>query len=97
MSAAVGELERLGLVVSAGVNRGNVGRSSITYSVGPGAGLVIGVDCGTTRVQAIACGLDAINLVDLAASLHSVTIGARRRRFKGFGHPDMRRQAQTIT
>ena len=45
MSAAVSELERHDLLAPAGINRGSVGRTSVTYGLGPKAGSVIGVDC----------------------------------------------------
>jgi predicted NBD/HSP70 family sugar kinase len=58
MSAAVGELEAFGLLASHGIARGAIGRAAITYGLGPKAGFVIGVDCGTTQVHAMASGLD---------------------------------------
>jgi len=65
MSAAVSELEKYGFLTPAGVNRGNVGRTSITYSIGSKAGLVIGVDCGTTRIHAIATGIDGLQIAEV--------------------------------
>lgn len=65
MSAAVTELERHGLVAPISVNRGHVGRTSITYGLGPSSGFVIGVDCGTTRIQAVASRLDGTSLGEL--------------------------------
>ncbi|WP_337268448.1 ROK family protein [Oryzifoliimicrobium ureilyticus] len=65
MSAAVSELERHGLVAPAGVNRGGVGRTSVTYSVAPEAGLVIGVDFGTTQIHGIACGIDGRRIAEV--------------------------------
>ncbi|WP_222295916.1 MarR family transcriptional regulator [Rhizobium leguminosarum] len=56
MSAAVNELERLGLLAPAGVNRGSVGRTSVTYGLGRAAGYVIGVDCGTTHISGVVEG-----------------------------------------
>lgn len=58
MSAAVSELERYDLLAPAGINRGSVGRTSVTYGLGPKAGFVIGIDCGTTHINAVARGLD---------------------------------------
>lgn len=62
MSAAVNELERYGLVAPIGVNRGSVGRTSVSYGLGPNAGFVIGIDCGTTHVHAIACRVDGAKI-----------------------------------
>lgn len=58
MSAAVGELEALGLVASRGTVKGPTGRTAVTYGLGPEAGTVVGVDAGTTHTHAIAAGLD---------------------------------------
>src|SRR5690348_17000206 len=44
MSAAVSELETYGLVASNGIVKGTIGRSAVTYGLGPGAGFVLGVD-----------------------------------------------------
>jgi predicted NBD/HSP70 family sugar kinase len=71
MSAAVTELERHGLVAPAGINQGAVGRSSITYGLGESAGIVIGIDCGTTQIHAIACTLNGASVTDV-----EMTIGA---------------------
>jgi predicted NBD/HSP70 family sugar kinase len=65
MSAAVSELEGYGLVAPAGVSRGAVGRTSVTYGLGPNAGFVVGVDCGTTQVHAIASRVDGRNLAEV--------------------------------
>lgn len=65
MSAAVSELERHGFLAPAGINRGGVGRTSVTYSVGNEAGLVVGIDCGTTQISAIACGIDGTSVADI--------------------------------
>ncbi|MBN8953727.1 MULTISPECIES: ROK family protein [unclassified Rhizobium] len=62
MSAAVSELERYDLLAPAGINRGSVGRTSVTYGLGQKAGFVIGVDCGTTHINAVARGLDGATL-----------------------------------
>jgi predicted NBD/HSP70 family sugar kinase len=69
MSAAVAELERYGLVAQAGVTRGALGRSSITYGLGDQAGVVIGIDCGTTQIHAIACTLDNAPIADVEMSI----------------------------
>ncbi|WP_169055405.1 ROK family transcriptional regulator [Rhizobium sp. P44RR-XXIV] len=69
MSAAVSELERHDLVAPAGVNRGSVGRTSITYGLGPKAGFVVGIDCGTTHINAIARGLDGTTLATAGKQL----------------------------
>lgn len=73
MSAAVSELERHGLVAPAGINRGGVGRTSVTYSVGREAGLVIGIDCGTTQIHAIACGIDGSQVAEVEKASRSMT------------------------
>jgi predicted NBD/HSP70 family sugar kinase len=65
MSAAVGELETYGLVASNGVAKGAVGRTAVTYGLGAGAGFAIGVDCGTTRIHAMASKLDGQNFAEL--------------------------------
>jgi predicted NBD/HSP70 family sugar kinase len=65
MSAAVGELEAYGLLASHGIARGAIGRTAVTYGLGPKAGFVIGVDCGTTQVHAMASGLDGQCFVEL--------------------------------
>jgi predicted NBD/HSP70 family sugar kinase len=70
MSAAVTELERYGLLAPTGVNRGQVGRTSVSYGLGPNAGYVIGIDCGTTQVHAIARGLDGSKLAEVAHPLN---------------------------
>jgi predicted NBD/HSP70 family sugar kinase len=58
MSAAVGELEAHGLVASQGTVKGPTGRTAVTYGLGAQAGIVVGVDAGTTHTHAIAAGLD---------------------------------------
>jgi predicted NBD/HSP70 family sugar kinase len=65
MSAAVGELEAHGLLASHGIVRGAIGRTAITYGLGPRAGFVIGVDCGTTQVHAMASRLDGQYFAEL--------------------------------
>ncbi|MFT4000373.1 MAG: ROK family transcriptional regulator [Rhizobium sp.] len=69
MSAAVSELERYDLLAPAGINRGSVGRTSVTYGLGPGAGFVVGIDCGTTHINAIARGLDGATLATVGRPL----------------------------
>ncbi len=69
MSAAVSELERYDLLAPAGINRGSVGRTSVTYGLGPGAGFVVGIDCGTTHINAIARGLDGATLATVGRQL----------------------------
>jgi predicted NBD/HSP70 family sugar kinase len=85
MSAAVGELEALGLVASQGTVKGPTGRTAVTYGLGPQAGTVVGVDAGTTHTHAIAAGLDGrpIAEVDLPSSeiegaVEQVLDGVRR-------------------
>jgi len=70
MSAAVGELEALGLVASRGTVKGPTGRTAVTYGLGPEAGVVVGVDAGTTHTHAATAGLDGrpIAEADLASS-----------------------------
>jgi predicted NBD/HSP70 family sugar kinase len=65
MSAAVGELEAYGLLASHGIARGAIGRTAVTYGLGPKAGFVIGVDCGTTQVHATASALDGQCIAEL--------------------------------
>lgn len=78
MSAAVNELERLGLLAPAGINRGSVGRSSVTYGLGQAAGYVIGIDCGTTHISGVIQGLDGASDVTLE---HSFSDAAGNDRF----------------
>jgi len=58
MSAAVGELEAFGLVRSSGLAKGAMGRTAVTYDLGPNVGFIVGIDCGTTQVRAAASKLD---------------------------------------
>ncbi|WP_210165692.1 ROK family protein [Devosia epidermidihirudinis] len=58
MSAAVSELDNLGLLAEKGIHKGATGRSAQIYGLGPGAGYVIGVDIGATQIRALAYGLD---------------------------------------
>jgi predicted NBD/HSP70 family sugar kinase len=69
MSAAVSELERFDLLAPAGINRGSVGRTSVAYGLGPKAGFVVGIDCGTTHINAVARGLDGITLATVETPL----------------------------
>ncbi len=69
MSAAVSELERFDLLAPAGINRGSVGRTSVAYGLGPKAGFVVGIDCGTTHINAVARGLDGITLATVEQPL----------------------------
>lgn len=82
MSAAVGELETQGFVAPDGVVRGTKGRSAVTYSLGAGAGFVVGVDCGTTQVHGMASTLDGGSLADIQQALaHGEGQDADRLRF----------------
>jgi predicted NBD/HSP70 family sugar kinase len=69
MSAAVNELERHGLVAPVGVAQGAIGRSSITYALGESAGIVVGIDCGTTQIHAVACALDGSPITDVEKAI----------------------------
>ncbi|MCL6707854.1 ROK family protein [Pseudomonas sp. R2.Fl] len=69
MSAAVSELERYDLLAPAGINRGSVGRTSVTYGLGPKAGFVVGIDCGTTHINTVARGLDGTTLATIEEPL----------------------------
>jgi predicted NBD/HSP70 family sugar kinase len=69
MSAAVGELEAYSLVASNGLVRGTMGRSAVTYGLGPSAGFVIGVDCGTTQVHGMASTLNGGSLADIQQAI----------------------------
>jgi predicted NBD/HSP70 family sugar kinase len=69
MSAAVSELERYDLLAPVGINRGSVGRTSVAYGLGPKAGFVVGIDCGTTHINAVARGLDGTTLTRLEQPL----------------------------
>jgi predicted NBD/HSP70 family sugar kinase len=51
MSAAIGELNRLGYVEMIGAIQGPSGRKAAKYRVGRGAGHVIAVDAGSTHVR----------------------------------------------
>jgi predicted NBD/HSP70 family sugar kinase len=54
----VGELEAFGLVRSSGLAKGAMGRTAVTYDLGPNVGFIVGIDCGTTQVRAAASKLD---------------------------------------
>ncbi|YBV93945.1 ROK family transcriptional regulator (plasmid) [Phyllobacteriaceae bacterium JZ32] len=69
MSAAVSELERHDLLAPVGINRGSVGRTSVTYGLGARAGFVVGIDCGTTHISGIVRGLDGATLATLTQPL----------------------------
>lgn len=58
MSAAIGELERLGLAEMIGAIQGPLGRSAAQYRVGQGAGHVIGIDAGSSHVRLRVSTLD---------------------------------------
>ncbi len=77
MSAAVSELERYGFLVPAGINKGGIGRTSVTYSVGNKAGLVVGIDCGTTQISAIACGIDGTQVAKIERPTQSSLVRER--------------------
>lgn len=85
MSAAVGELEACGLLASNGIVRGAIGRTAVTYGLGPKAGFVIGVDCGTTQVHAMASGLDGQCFVELQQAVEEDDPAHPRRRFEAIG------------
>jgi predicted NBD/HSP70 family sugar kinase len=82
MSAAVGELEAYGLLASHGIARGAIGRTAVTYGLGPKAGFVIGVDCGTTQVHAMASGLDGQCFVELRQAIDEDDPSESSRRFQ---------------
>lgn len=74
MSTVMPELMKLDMVASTGSTRGSTGRSAVVYSLAPGAGHVLGVELGATRVRAVAHALDG---EQLAASEERVS--TRRR------------------
>ncbi len=59
MSAAMSELSRYGLVSSAGAAQGHTGRSAVRYALAPGAGHVLAIELGATRVRVEALSLDS--------------------------------------
>ncbi len=61
ISLALADLERAGLVVSAGHRTGNAGRAAVLYTIRPEAGWVIGLDVGREWVRAA--------LVDLSGEI----------------------------
>jgi predicted NBD/HSP70 family sugar kinase len=63
MSAAIADLTEHGLVASQGSTRGVTGRSAVVYSVAPGAGHVLGIEAGATRVRVSAHALDGRQIV----------------------------------
>ena len=69
MSAAVGELEEIGLLESNGIAQGALGRRAVTYGLGPRAGFTIGVDCGTTQIHAMAATLDGQRFAELQQTI----------------------------
>ncbi|ACU71537.1 ROK family protein [Catenulispora acidiphila DSM 44928] len=71
MSAAIGELESLGLVRSQGMTRGATGRSAVLYTLAPGAGHVLGVEVGATRVRVAAHSLDGLRISTRTEALAS--------------------------
>jgi predicted NBD/HSP70 family sugar kinase len=77
MSAAVGELEKYGLLAPIGINRGSVGRTSVTYGLGANAGFIVGIDCGTTHVRAIACGVDGTKMDEVEQSVEQSSVDGR--------------------
>src|SRR5690606_34022123 len=50
-SAAIAELDQIGLVAKIGEVQGSIGRKAALYRAGPGAGHVIAVDAGSTHVR----------------------------------------------
>lgn len=85
VSAAISDLESMGLVSQVDVTQGITGRSAAVYGIGPQAGFVLGVDIGVTRVRAMAADLqgkvfllrerprravDPTNVVSMATSAH---------------------------
>lgn len=70
-----------GLVASHGVSKGAMGRSAVTYGLGPGAGFVIGLDCGTTQINAVASGLDGQRFFETETSLDDRSVNSDRSRF----------------
>ncbi|WP_245413361.1 ROK family transcriptional regulator [Mangrovicella endophytica] len=58
MSAAMGELERLGFVEKVGESQGSLGRKAALYRAGHEAGHVVAVDAGSTHVRLRVSTLD---------------------------------------
>lgn len=71
MSAAIGELERHGLVNVSGESRGHTGRSASVYSVDPSAGHVLAVELGASRVRVEATTLDFVRVASAEERLSS--------------------------
>ena len=82
MSAAVGELEEIGLVESNGIAQGALGRRAVTYGLGPRAGFTIGIDCGTTQIHAMAATLDGRCFAELQRTLDDENGDLDQRRFR---------------
>jgi predicted NBD/HSP70 family sugar kinase/biotin operon repressor len=59
VSAAVNDLEAMGLVAQVDVVQGTTGRAAAVYGMGRQAGFVLGVDIGVTRVRVMAADLQA--------------------------------------
>jgi predicted NBD/HSP70 family sugar kinase len=51
LSAAISELDQIGLVAKIGEIQGSIGRKAAIYRAGPGAGHVIAIDAGSTHVR----------------------------------------------
>jgi predicted NBD/HSP70 family sugar kinase len=51
LSAAIAELDQIGLVAKIGEVQGSIGRKAALYRAGPGAGHVIAIDAGSTHVR----------------------------------------------
>ena len=58
MSAAIAELEQLGLAVKIGEVQGALGRKAAVYRPGPASGHVISIDAGSTHVRLRASTID---------------------------------------
>ncbi|MCB9946081.1 MAG: ROK family transcriptional regulator [Geminicoccaceae bacterium] len=71
MSAAIAELNGLGFVRVHGEVQGALGRKAQEYSLGPGAGHVIAVDAGSTKIQLRVSTLDRHLLSNREYSLPS--------------------------
>ncbi|NKM88633.1 ROK family protein [Rhizobium laguerreae] len=91
MSSAVGELEAYGLVASQGLWKGPLGRSAVTYGLGPRAGYVIGLDCGTTQINAVASMLDGHRFFETETSLDDRSTDSDLSRF-----PMVRRVVEAV-
>lgn len=98
MSAAVGELETHGLVASFGISKGAMGRSAVTYGLGPGSGFVIGLDCGTTQINAVASTLDGQRFYETETLVPDCGTSSDRSRYRIVGQTveDVITHGQTI-